>query len=467
MWTKNNKQIKYGALPGGIPSTSTVYSLIKNTVSNIEFYELESAEVLDLLLHEKDLPELKNGEKDFSLIGAIKARMVNSQQNIHIDELPWIMPINSNIKHFPLIGEYVIIAIYLGKFYYFNNLNIIGSVNANTFPGLSSISAKLQEVDKAEIQITGTPNKAGADAFKIGNIFIENQFIRQVQPEEGDIIFNGRFGNSIKFGSDIINDNKKSPNIILRAGQLLDAEKFNINVDDIKDYPLKPVVENINADGSSIWITTNQKVQLNPSTEEFAEQIYSTLENTISIFDGKQIILNSDRIIFNSKVGEILGFAKNGIEFSTEKTFGIASKGNTIINSPNLLLGINGLNKKTIVETVEFLVQNEDGNSHINTKHIQLGVENFEPVVLGQTMKELLTDLANIVLDFSKLMQTVGVPGVPATKPIPPMTPNLPMLLALDKSMRPVAPKFIEIIQRLSIFKINLTKTLSRVVKVE
>lgn len=466
MWTKNNIKSKHSALPTGIPSVSTVYSIIKNTVSNIEFYELETAEVLDLLLHEEDLPELKNQEKDFSLIGAIKARMVNSQQNIHIDELPWIMPLHPNEKYFPLIGEYVIIASYLGKSYYFNNLNIIGSVNSNPFPGLSSTLSTSQELDKAEIQITGTPNRAGADAYKIGNIFTENQHIRQIQPEEGDIIYNGRFGHSIKFGSDIINKNNNSPNIIIRAGQLLDADIFDIDITEITDFPLKPVKEDINADGSSIWITTNQEVPLVPATEEFPEQLYSTFGNTIEKFDGKQIILNSDRIIFNSKAGEIIGFSKNGIEFSTEKTFGIASAGNTIINSPTLLLGINELNKKTAIQTVEFLVDNEDGFSHINTKKIQLGVEEFEPAVLGQTMKELLTELANIVLDFSKLMQTVGVPGVPAKSPIPPGTPNLPMLTAItDKG--PVAPKFIELIQRLSTFKLDLNKTLSRVVKVE
>ena len=36
---------------------------------------------------------------------------------------------------------------------------------------------------------------------------------------------------------------------------------------------------------------------------------------------GKQIVLNSDRITFNTKQGKILGFSHDGIGFSTQKSF--------------------------------------------------------------------------------------------------------------------------------------------------
>jgi len=461
-WSENQRKSSAVRITSGLPSTSAVNSLIRNASQSNIFYELEMAEVLDLLLYEADLPALDDGTPDFSLLGAIKARMINSQNDVHIDALTWIIPINTNIKEYPLIGEHVIVGNYAGELYYFNKVNILNSINSNPFPGLSSMSSKIKTIDKAEVQATGIPNKTGAGSYKIGDIFKENQQIRQIQPHEGDIIFNGRFGNTIRLGSDIKNDNMDSPNIILRAGQLTDAKAFDIDTTTIEDTLFMPVEEDINADGSSIWITTKQEIKLEPSTKELIDQFYSTLSKPINTFEGKQIVLNSDRIIFNSKKEEIVGFAKKGIEFTTEKTFGIASARETIINSPTLLLGINELNKTTTIQTVEFLVDNVDGKSWINTKKIQLGTGEFEAAILGNTLKKLLEDFADIVMDFSKGLQKVGVPLGPKGTPIAPNVPSVPMIASPD-----MTPVFIQTITKIIKFKMDLRTALSTVVQVE
>ena len=60
---------------------------------------------------------------------------------------------------------------------------------------------------------------------------------------------------------------------------------------------------------------------------------------------GKQVIINSDRLLFNSKEDSILGFAKQHIGFSTNKTIHFDTSdskrnSNFVVNSPNIYLGL-------------------------------------------------------------------------------------------------------------------------------
>ena len=94
-------------------------------------------------------------------------------------------------------------------------------------------------------------------------------------PHEGDITFEGRFGQSIRFGSAIKDDPKanegggterpggiqNTPNIMIRTGQLHSTGIFN--KDTVKQTlfatPFKPVEEDINLDGSSLYLTSGKK----------------------------------------------------------------------------------------------------------------------------------------------------------------------------------------------------------------
>ena len=73
--------------------------------------------------------------------------------------------------------------------------------------------------------------------------------MKRLLPNEGDIIFEGRFGNTIRIGSDIKNENQDSPNIILNVGQTIEGDTK------------VPITEKIDTDGSSIYLTTNQTLE--------------------------------------------------------------------------------------------------------------------------------------------------------------------------------------------------------------
>jgi len=358
---------------GGLPNLTQIHNSLAGLEQKLgaqEFYELEAAEVIDVIFDEADLPLEADGTPTFSLIGAIKGRMVNSQYKQPENRLGWIQPIDANVKQYPIIGEYVIVGRYLGRYYYTQTVNMLGSVNSNSYPGYSGGKDSLTPVantsagsDAEEVSLTGTPNKAASGEFTVGDPFVPNPLIRQLYPTFGDVIFNGRLGQSIRFGS---NPDTLEPNILIRAGQLTDAEAFGktADVDDLKNNANKPVTEDINADGSSLWITTDQEVSL-----EFAAE---TTDSAYPALDGKQIILNSDAIVLNAKnAGNVDIFAGNNINLVTAFS--------TIVDSPDIMLG---------------------------------SPDATEPLVKGQVLVDLLLELIGI-LDG---IHTVPTPAGPIPK---------------------------------------------------
>ena len=227
-----------------------------------------------------------------------------SVSNSGIDDIVNIRPLDTNIKEYPYPGEHVIIASYYGQKYYTQKLNLNNSVNLNSFPGLSKVyDIWTQEVYKDNLPMIGWPR------------------VKQLKAEEGDIIFNGRFGQSIRFGSnvkEIIDKNQnllpdtgipQSPNVIIRAGQ--GVEESNAN---------RPVNEEINLDGSSIWMTTDQKVDIKLDN---SHSIFIWAEKGRYGFEGNRITINSDGLIFNSKKNNILMSSMGFIGLTANTEIGI------------------------------------------------------------------------------------------------------------------------------------------------
>ena len=102
-------------------------------------------------------------------------------------------PLFYNISQYPTINEVVYIVAgpkntFNGdggiRHYYFPPLNIYGSANNNAQPSELTLDEDGQE------------SSTGASPF-----FQENETIKSIQPYGGDITIEGRYGNSIRFGS--------------------------------------------------------------------------------------------------------------------------------------------------------------------------------------------------------------------------------------------------------------------------
>ena len=90
------------------------------------------------------------------------------------------------------------------------------------------------------------------------------------------------------------------------------------------------------------------------------------------IYQGKQIIINSDRILFNAKKDSILCFSDKAIGFSTNGSIHFDTSNrddnNFIVNSPNIYLGL-------------------DYRDDLPK----------EPAVLGDSLEDLLNEILDII----------------------------------------------------------------------
>ena len=399
-----------------------------NQVNRGKADEGELAEVIKVYSTEDQLEESPiNDEPDYKLIGAIRFRKIYSQQNLSDDQLMIAYPLNLNIVDFPVRGETVFIQKIYDKFYYTDRVNIYNNPNNSSAIGSSQkfnvgkIKKSKKTLDTAESGVVEDTSST-SDVF-LGEYFRPNFNIRSLIPNEGDTLIQGRFGNTIRLGSV---DN--APTIKLRAGQISDFEKFDEGDALIEELSEKAIntslEENINLDASSMWMTTDETVSLTPATLE-DPNIYPT-EVAPAEFSGKQIILNSGRLIFNSKESGILGFSNGPIDFSTLNSFGVAAKQDLNLYSPTIVIGREDKTKNISLLGKDFYLQNEKGITAIISKGIELGVDfaQQEPAVKGDTLEEILSELMDVVSDLSSAVATIvttpvtiGVLATPTPQP--------------------------------------------------
>ena len=352
----------------GYATLQDVHSAIKNTPTP-EFYELELAEVIEVWVDEEDLPPIETGEnvgeRDWSKYGWIKARLFYSSNSIR--DYCIMKPMDANIKDYPYPGEAVIAAQYvLGgdkNYYYSQKMNFYNSVTTNSYPGFSKF-------------LTHFTKDTVREDYKENLPTVADLGIRQLNVEEGDIAFNGRFGQSIRFGSNIknvIKDDKtvdvntgkeKSPNIIIRAGQ-----------GEVSTIKHKPVKEDINLDGASMWMTTGQLVPLTHEKSKVTDLDPKFRTDS----SGKQIILNSDRIVFNSR--------KNAFLYS-DNDINLVSKNRIVLEGHD----------KVYLGTAP-----EQGKT---TGFPSGDVPQIEPVLKGDQTMDLVDKLIDYLIEFSITMQS-------------------------------------------------------------
>jgi hypothetical protein len=124
---------------------------------------------------------------------------------------------------------------------------------------------------------------------------VERSNIKYLQPYEGDIIYEGRWGHSIRFGSTVLDQNPWSiigengdPILIIRNGQAPTETEAWI-----------PTIEKINEDLGSIYFGSTQQLPLEASSANYSS--YQSNPPTIpNQYDGNQIIITSGRLVFNS-----------------------------------------------------------------------------------------------------------------------------------------------------------------------
>jgi len=243
-----------------------------------------------------------------------------------------VYPLLSNLKFYPLLNE-IITVISLpsteletdpnsSKFYYLPPLNVWNSQHHNAIPGASNLPPS-QQKDYQQTEVGSVRRVTdGGTEINLGDTFIEQLNINSLQPFEGDYILEGRFGNSLRFGS----SQGKDPITKIRNGQGPQTDEGWTTIE-----------ENIQEDKASIYLTSTQQVPLQPNT--FNYNSYSTAPESVNQYSKPQILLNSGRIVLNANQDHILLSSAKSINLNSQDSVNIDSKNKVVINSPQILLG--------------------------------------------------------------------------------------------------------------------------------
>ena len=305
-----------------------------NNYSSPQNYKV--GKVYAVILNERSVPsQVWEANGEWNGIGTILYQEYNESSEIALENLddaalinfPTALPLFPNQKYFPLPGEIVLlmplpsapspITNKTEENYY---VSIINAWNSPQFNGLF-----LSE-----------------DKNLLYNSFNENPDFRGLQTFEGDYILEGRFGNSLRFGSTSKSGNEDLTPWSTNPGELVNnpialltnQHNFKLPTSDLH-------VEDINKDGSSVYLTSNQSIPLN-----IGNVTLSNITAPIGVKDyvNPQVIINADRTVISSKSDEVLVFGKKGIELYSQgpiylqsRKVGITLQDNAIFLGPSTL----------------------------------------------------------------------------------------------------------------------------------
>lgn len=177
-------------------------------------------------------------------------------------------PLSGFLKHYPLVGEIVLIMTGPSpglnddynsqRLYYFPPYALWNDSNHNAFPDLEEYA---DFVNKTASQPGYGGSSITGSNMPLGYTFDE-KYIRNMQPFEGDVILQSRFGQSIRFSSTI--PSRKNENTWSDFGKNGDPITIITNQQANRPgrYKFDLTVEDINLDGSSIYMTSTQQIDI-------------------------------------------------------------------------------------------------------------------------------------------------------------------------------------------------------------
>jgi hypothetical protein len=424
----------YRGKPEGLLSTSDSSTSARAITS--EFYE---AIVVDVIL---DHHHPQYAKKDGYNVGAIKVRIFSVHNGRSDDLLDWADPIESSILEMPLIGELVILHKILGIFYYARKVFLAHRIQEN---GMLQLNTALNSrSNKLKSKIATTKQELPDSKYKFGEYFKPDSRVRPLKHFEGDLVIQGRMGNSIRFGSSQmeLSSPGMAPNIILRTGQGKDIEKTDASKESIFGL----ILEDINKDASSIWMTSDQNVPFEPITIN-AGSFNRSMQIPPQKYGGAQIIMNSDSIVLDAKKTHILLYSNEEIYLNSFKNTAIDTDNNIILTA-NLdieLKASRGIDMGadsdvTIVSGKDISIAALGTLSLVGGKLHFGGVDNdVEPMVGGTSLSMFLARLIHALMGVGATPPQI--PGYPGLLIPPQVVPVLvPGLSTMAHVITPMGP---------------------------
>lgn len=406
----------YNGKPDGLLATSGTTESARSVPN--QFYE---AIVVDVVL---DHHHPQYAKKDGYNVGAIKIRIFSVHNGRNDDLLDWADPIESAIVEMPLIGELVIVHKILGNFFYTRKVFLAHRVQENGMLKLNDALNNRGERVKSKIAVT--KQEITADKHKFGEYFKPDSRVRPLKHFEGDLVIQGRMGNSIRFGSSQMELSSAglAPNIILRTGQGKDVEK----TDATKESIFGLILEDINKDASSIWMTSDQNIPFEPITIN-AGSFNRSMQIPPQKYGGAQILMNSDSIVLGAKKTHILLYSNEEIYLNSFKNAAIDTD-SSIILTANLDIELKTGRRVDIQADSDVTIISANDISMVAgstvsllAKKIYLGsfTNDAEPVVGGTSLSIFLARLIHALMGIGITPPQITPYGLMPTAFPPPL----------------------------------------------
>ena len=339
----------------------------------------------DFLKLEKDDDYIKIYNKnsnfdsnDVGFLGSIKFDREDGFENEN-----WAFPFDKNNFTYPIEGETVVI-LRLDRQYFYLPYSRTQYPNYRELYATSLYSREKnikksgnQQQDYKEVNSTGTSNSSTGNNKNKKETYKVKEKIKFLQPTEGDTILSGRVGNTIRFSEFFLTADGKtsSPSIFIR----------NFQDPTLDDKPIGTLVkEDINKDGSSIYITSN-KVQI--PFKETTKKEKVAFKPYPSKLEGNQIYINSDRVLISAKKEEFILFSTKTAGIITDSKFTVDAKDDVYLHTDkNIILHSKDSNK--------IFLNSERGKIYLGKDKGEgaAGAE-VQQMVLGGELVKILTDL--------------------------------------------------------------------------
>lgn len=333
-----------------------------NNVSKSNPKQTKNSTNIILIVDDIVLDETHQYIKDTNDTSAIGMVIGHQYSDVEFSNIIHARPLSSNQTKLPIIGESVIIYKVPNpnneqhpQYVYGDPISLYGNLSINYNP------------------IPDYPTK---------NTKFEDGTISSLMPYQGDIIYEGRFGQSIRFGSTYEspsqhknqwssgNDKKQNPITIISNGQVKNSNSKGSS----------PIVEDFKTYDSLIYLTSTQKL----NTLSLANENFKTFSPTKPTeYISPQIVINSNRVILNA--------FKDSILISGEKSIGLLSNDTINIESTN--------------------------DIYLNSNQILLGTKtNKEPALLGKKTVDTLNNIINVLSPLITALSALpGIAGPGAT----------------------------------------------------
>jgi hypothetical protein len=341
-----------------------------------------------------------NPNQGLNQIGTIIGNKANFDGTIE-NQIIRARPAFSAASKYPTVNEYVKAWKHItpnepaGSWVYGEVVPVWGMLSPNVSPyptNTTSLLPPSQQLDYTQVEAGGVNvvnNEVQQISLNSPNsisqaTFVERSNIHPLMPYMGDILYEGRWGNSIRLGSTAKSKSVFSnpwsrsgtngdPITIIRNGQDRNANEFGA----------EPIVENIKRDLSSIYLTSTQSLPYDLSGLQAIPYKSYTISGipkpvTPSQFISPQILLNSDRIVIDAQSNDVL--------IGANRSIGLF--GGTSINI-------------------------ESGQINMSANDIKLGVSSDEsamqPVLKGNDTVNILLQLTNVLQGLSEVLKVAKI----------------------------------------------------------